>query len=1045
MKHFLPLILLLALLMPTGVKAQLPDGATAPDWTLTDIFGQTHHLYDLLDQGKMVAIDFSATWCGPCWNYMLSGALEDFWDEYGPNGTNQAQVFFIEADQSTGLADLYGQTAQSQGNWVANIPYPIIDLQVGENTDIDYQISYYPTLYAVCSDKKVYELGQVPASEWAEFIQSCSLSADVDNVEEAVCFGDGSISLDVSGGVNPISYDWSNGSHAASLQNLGAGTYSVTVTEGNGKDVVLEDIVVTGADAPISLSDSEIEHALCYGSPTGSVSVQLQDGVPPYSYDWSNGATSQNINNVPAGLYTLNATDNNGCTFEDAFEVTEPDELVAEYETTPDYCDQSNGTVTLEISGGTGDYDISASDGTVYGDQIIDLSAGSVTAFVEDENGCMWEEDIDIEYTPEHSIYFSPDPVVTCVQPTTVVTGYVQGGSDDYEYEWSTSNGHIVGQSNQPSVTVDQPGTYSLIVYDLVTGCQADNAVAVASTINPPAVSAGDDTPVSCEDLQPELSASGAASLVISWATSNGHIVSGGDTYTPTVDAPGTYIIQVTNPANSCINHDTVMVLDNVVPAQAEYQYQTSGLTMIGTDISGGSNLSGWTWTFGDGNSSTDPNVVHTYTADGTYEVCLSVQNGCGTSSTCHQVAVASSGSSIAVDATIQNVGCHADSTGSIVLIVNGGTGNYSYSWTGPEGASYSSPSIDSLLAGTYQVVVSDDQGNLFIGEYSVSQPDPIILNGSTVIDNICYGQSGGSVAVDIAGGVAPYSYAFNGGAPQSENSIGNLPAGLVECLVSDANGCPFLAGPYTIQEPPALTHEAAITSVRCYGEANGAINLSVAGGVAPYSYLWNTGGVTTPEINQLPAGQYSCQVTDHNGCISEANVLVAQPDQLTAGNIQTVDASGPAQNNGSITIEILGGTAPYTVTWSNGATGTTIDGLVPGEYAYTIVDANGCITNSAAPVIINGTTSTTGVDWSRYVSILPNPSSGNVLVSWKGLDAHDGTLTLTTLQGSRLATRTFTGNSGQWDLTPMGLSSGVYIVLLEMNQQAIPFKLVVL
>lgn len=1045
MKHFLPLLVMLALLIPTGSKAQLPDGATAPDFTLTDIFGQTHHLYDLLDQGKMVALDFSATWCGPCWNYMLSGALEDFWDEHGPNGTNEAQVFFIEADQSTGLDDLYGQTAQSQGNWVANIPYPIIDLQVGENTDNEYQISYYPTLYAVCSDKKVYELGQVPASEWAEFIQSCSLAADVDIVQDAACFGDGSITLDVSGGVNPISYTWSNGSHAPSLQNLGAGFYSVTVTEGNGKNVVVEDIEVTGADAPISLSDSEIEDALCFGSPTGSVHIALQDGVPPYSYDWSNGANSQNINNVAAGLYTLNATDNNGCTFEDTFEVTEPDELTADYESTPDYCDQANGTIVLEISGGTGSYDISASEGTVYGNQIIDLPAGSVTAFVEDVNGCLWEQDIDIEFTPEHTIYFSPDPQVTCVQPTTVVTGYVQGGSDDYEYEWSTSNGHIVGQSNQPNVTVDQPGTYNLIVYDLVTGCQADNAVAVASTIDPPAVSAGDDTPVSCEDLQPELQASGAPSLLISWSTANGHIVSGGDTYAPTVDAPGSYVIQVTNPANSCINHDTVVVIDNVIPAQAEYQYQTSGLTMIGTDVSGGSNLTGWTWTFGDGNSSSEANVVHTYTADGTYDVCLSVQNGCGTSVTCHQVAVASGGSVIAVDATIQNVFCHSDSTGSIVLVVNGGTGNYSYSWTGPDGSSYNSPSIDSLLAGTYQVVVSDDQGNLFIGEYPVSQPDPIVLNGSTVVDNICYGQASGSLAVDIAGGVAPYSYSFNGGAAQAENNIANLPAGVVECLVVDANGCPFIAGPYTIQEPAAITHESAITPVRCFGESNGAVNLIVNGGVAPYTYLWNNGGITTPEVNQLPAGQYNCLVTDHNGCVVDAIAIVPQPDLLAAGNIQTVDASGPAQNNGSITLEVVGGTAPYAVTWSNGATGTTIDGLIPGEYTYTIVDANGCTTTSASPVIINGTTSTTGVDWSRYVSILPNPSNGEVIVSWKGLDAQAGTLTLTTLQGSRIATRTFAANTGQWDLTPMGLSSGVYIVLLEMNQQAIPFKLVVL
>ncbi|MBP7238676.1 MAG: T9SS type A sorting domain-containing protein [Saprospiraceae bacterium] len=1045
MKHLLLLCLVLALSTPLTLSAQLPDGATAPDWTATDIFGNQHHLYDLLDEGKMVVIEFSATWCGPCWNYMLTGALEDFWNEHGPNGTDEAQVFYIEADQSTGIDDLYGNTGASQGNWVENIPFPIIDLQVGENIDNDYQITYYPTLYAVCSDRKIYELGQVPAAVWAEFIQSCALTGSLTDTEPATCFGDGTATVEASGGVSPINYQWSNGDSGPVLQGVGAGTYSATITEANGRNVVIDDIVITGADAPITLADSEVEPALCYASADGSVSISLQDGALPFDYDWSNGAHTQNLNNVAQGTYTVNATDNNGCTFEATFEVPAPDELVAEYATTPEYCDQEDGTVALDIDGGVGNYDISASEGTVVGNQVLDIPAGFVSVTIEDGNGCLWNETIEIEFVPEPNVYFNPDPTITCTQPQAAVTGYVNQGSGDYEYEWTTTNGNIVGPANQATIQVDQAGDYDLLVYDLFSGCQVASSIEVVSQVVTPAVTAGDDEPISCEALQPQLAGVGDPGFTVSWTSPDGNIVGGGNTYQPTVDAPGMYIIEVTNPDNSCSNQDTVVVLNEINPADAAYQYQTSSLTMIGTDMSTGSNLSGWTWTFGDGNTSNEPNIVHTFASAGTYEVCISVQNGCGVSQICQSVEVTSSGSVINVDAQIQNVLCNSDTTGSIVLQVNGGTGNYTYAWTGPNGATYSTPSIVAIIAGVYQVVVSDDQSNVFIGEYTVTEPALITLVGSTVIDNQCFGQSNGSLAVDITGGVSPFTYSFNGGPSQPENLISNLPGGIIECIATDANGCSFLAGPYTIQEPLELTHAAVVTDVRCHGESNGSASVVVNGGVAPYTYLWNLNGSTEPAISDVPAGSYTCAVVDHNGCNYNAIAIVAEPEVLSGITLQTVDATGPEQNNGSITIEAAGGVAPYTVAWSNGATGTTIEGLIPGTYSYIITDANGCSYAPGTPITISGIVATVDIDWSAFISLAPNPSKGDVIVKWEGLEIENGTVTLLTMEGKRLESRSIKGGQGQWDLSGLGLSSGIYVVLFEMDKQAVPFKLIVL
>jgi len=147
--------LVFILLLGYQTYGQLESGSIAPDFIATDINGVDHNLYDLLDEGKIVILDFYATWCEPCWDLHNQEVLKDIWNEYGPDGTDEVYVFSIETDLSTTSEELNG-TGNTLGDWVTGVPYPIIDETEGNFTENigsigeTFNVSYYPTIYMIC-------------------------------------------------------------------------------------------------------------------------------------------------------------------------------------------------------------------------------------------------------------------------------------------------------------------------------------------------------------------------------------------------------------------------------------------------------------------------------------------------------------------------------------------------------------------------------------------------------------------------------------------------------------------------------------------------------------------------------------------------------------------------------------------------------------------------------------------------------------------------------------------------------------------------------
>lgn len=298
---------------------------------------------------------------------------------------------------------------------------------------------------------------------------------------------------------------------------------------------------------------------------------------------------------------------------------------------------------------------------------------------------------------------------------------------------------------------------------------------------------------------------------------------------------------------------------------------------------------------------------------------------------------------------------CFGFPNGSIDITTTGGVAPYQYKWDDLPGFSIN-PNRNNLPAGTYKLTAIDANGLGAKRElnFTLIQPKELIANYSHT-DNKCFSDKNGSIIIDANGGVPPYQYILNNSLPAPANIfINNLASGSYTIKIIDANNCQTAEQKIDILPLSALALNNIITDVNCGNPASGKITSSVVGGKPPYNFLWST-GATTPDIQNLSVGDYQLTLTDALGCVISKKITVTQTNSpIIITEINHIDNKCFEETNGSISLNVNGGVAPYIFEWDNGATTSTISNLASGNYTAKITDAITCtktITISILPL----------------------------------------------------------------------------------------------
>ncbi len=773
-----------------------------------------------------------------------------------------------------------------------------------------------------CTDTLAFTLAE-PAQLTTALVATSSF-----NGYEISCNGanDGVADLTVSGGVTSYSYSWSNGATTQDLSGLTAGTYSVTVTDANG--CTASDTIILSEPATLT-SGIVAQRVFCNGASSGAADLTMNGGVTPYSFAWSNGATTEDISALPAGTYSVTVTDANGCTTNASTTVTEPAALSLSGTPTDLTCFQSgNGAIDVTAGGGILPYTFAWSNAATTED-LVNIPAGTYSLTLTDSAGCTDTISFTIAeptlLTSNSSVTDFNGYGVSCAGSSDgIINLFVSGGTAGYTYSWS--NGATTEDLNNIPA-----GTYSVTVTD-ANACTTTHTVTLTG---PTPLTSG----IVAQRVYCNGASSGAANLTVNGGVAPyAYAWSNGATTEDISSLPaGTYSVTVTD-ANGCTSTASTTITE---PAAITLSGNVTDLTCFQSgngaiDLNAGGGILPYTFVWS--NSATTEDL--TGISAGSYSVTLTDSAGCiaTLSFTVTEPALLANSVTSTTDFNGYGISCAGNSDGAVDITVSGGTLPYTFNWS--NGAT--TEDVSSLTAGTYNVTITDANGCTTTNTIVLTEPAP--LTPGIVAQRVyCNGASSGAANLTVNGGVTPYIYVWSNGATTED--ISSLPAGTYSVTVTDANGCTSTAST-TITQPAAITLGGNVTDLTCFQANNGAVDLNVTGGILPYTFAWSN-AATTEDLTGISAGSYSVTLTDSAGCIATLSFTVTEPALLvsntSATNFNGYGVSCPESADGAIDLSVSGGTQAYSYSWSNGATTEDLTGLGAGTYSVTVTDANGC------------------------------------------------------------------------------------------------------